>query len=261
MPSPFPGMDPYLEDHALWPDVHHKLMTAISDSLAPILAPHYVVRVEERVFLCREDDPARSVLVPDLSVREAAPEPWGQSSTSDAAQAVLVQVIAEEEMREYRLEIRTPRGDRVVTVIEVLSPANKVSASEVRRTYMDKRREWLRSESNFIEIDLLRAGTRAHIPGGPPKSDYCVLVSTVDERPLGKCWYVGLRHALPTIPIPLGRDEPAVPLDLQAILSDAYARSRYDLELDYREPPPPPKLASEDVQWLDTLLREKGLRQ
>jgi len=125
---------------------------------------------------------------------------------------------------------------------------------------MDKRRQWLRSDSNFVEIDLLRGGTRTHLPGGPPKSDYCVLVSTVGERPVGKCWYINLRHALPTIPIPLARDEPAVPLDLQAILNDAYARSRYDLELDYREPPPNPQLASEDAQWLDSLLREKGLR-
>jgi hypothetical protein len=27
MPSPFPGMDPYLEAPELWPDVHHRLIS------------------------------------------------------------------------------------------------------------------------------------------------------------------------------------------------------------------------------------------
>jgi hypothetical protein len=41
MPSPFPGMDPYLEGY-LWSDVHHRLATQISDQLMPLLRPQYV---------------------------------------------------------------------------------------------------------------------------------------------------------------------------------------------------------------------------
>jgi Protein of unknown function (DUF4058) len=66
MPSPFPGMDPYLETPDLWPDVHHELMSQIRAALNPRIKPHYVARVELRVYISDEDDPGRKALVPDL---------------------------------------------------------------------------------------------------------------------------------------------------------------------------------------------------
>ena len=44
MPSPFPGMDPYLEGY-LWPDVHQALAAKIRQQLAPRLRPRYVTRL------------------------------------------------------------------------------------------------------------------------------------------------------------------------------------------------------------------------
>ena len=70
MESPFPGMDPYLEAPSLWPNVHHRMTSGISDALVPLVAPRYFVGIEERVYLCKEDDPARKVVVPDALIRE-----------------------------------------------------------------------------------------------------------------------------------------------------------------------------------------------
>jgi hypothetical protein len=55
MPSPFPGMDPYLETPELWPDVHHELISQIRSALNPTLRPHYVARVELRVYISDDD--------------------------------------------------------------------------------------------------------------------------------------------------------------------------------------------------------------
>jgi hypothetical protein len=50
MPSPFPGMDPFLEDPMYRPDLHHRLITAIGDELAGEMSPDFFVRIEERVY-------------------------------------------------------------------------------------------------------------------------------------------------------------------------------------------------------------------
>ncbi|MGH7202448.1 MAG: DUF4058 family protein, partial [Planctomycetaceae bacterium] len=69
MPSPFPGMDPYLEDPSLWPDVHHNLISEIQAVLNRAITPKYHARIEERVYISDEDDPGRAVIIPDVKVR------------------------------------------------------------------------------------------------------------------------------------------------------------------------------------------------
>ena len=136
MPSPFPGMDPYLEAPGLWPDVRHELISGVRAELSSRLRPRYHVRVEERVYVSDADDPARALLVPDLHVarrgtRDAAtpaPEP-----APPVAAPLVITTLVEEEIREARVEIRDPEGDRVVTVIELLSPSNEVPGSRGSR--------------------------------------------------------------------------------------------------------------------------------
>jgi hypothetical protein len=41
MELPFPGMDPYLEAPSIWPDVHHRLIAALSEQLQSQLGPQY----------------------------------------------------------------------------------------------------------------------------------------------------------------------------------------------------------------------------
>ncbi len=67
MSSPFPGMNPYLENPELWSEVHHRLITAIAIAIAPPIRPKYRVAIEKRTYLGDVED---SVLVgiPDVAV-------------------------------------------------------------------------------------------------------------------------------------------------------------------------------------------------
>lgn len=265
MPSPFPGMDPYLEDPALWPDVHHRLISIIGEVLTAKLRPHYFARLEQRLYVSDETDPGRSsVIIPDVRIMVAAEQPWSESSWSgdDGGVAVIEPITATtlliDDICEMRVEIIDSHSRSVVTVIEVLSPANKIPAAAGRKSYSDKRLEVMQSPSHLVEIDLLRGGDPMPIGETFPRCDYRIHVSRVADRPQGKPWMFGVRDRLPDVPIPLKPIDPDVMLPLRAILDTAYERAGYDLDIDYcREPVPP--LQGTDVKWANKLLVEKGL--
>jgi hypothetical protein len=92
MPSPFPGMDPYLEGY-LWPDVHHRLTTQISDQLMPMLRPPYVARIEIQVIPDATPEADIGIMYPDVEVVRAHQHghelpPASLSSTSPPSGAV-----------------------------------------------------------------------------------------------------------------------------------------------------------------------------
>src|SRR5687768_16766852 len=93
MPSPFPGMDPYLESAAIWPDVHHGLIACIQAELNPRLRPHYVARVELRVYISDDDDPGREVLVPDVRVEKSSNRKGGRQEEASTGLAIAEPVI------------------------------------------------------------------------------------------------------------------------------------------------------------------------
>jgi len=165
MPSPFPGMDPYLEDPWLWPDAHHELISVCRELLNRHLRPNYVARVEERVYLEKDDDPARKELyvVPDIRVAKhpggrkgmRKPRPRGGLAVAEPVPVVFE---GDLELREARIEVTATDTRAVVAVIEILSPTNKVRGSEGRESFRKKRQEVLRSPAHWVEIDLLRAG-------------------------------------------------------------------------------------------------------
>lgn len=134
-------------------------------------------------------------------------------------------------MTETYLEVRRRDSPEVITAIEILSPANKLTGSG-RRSYLAKRDQVLDSSANLVELDLLRAGAPMPFARPIPRSDYRVLVSRAHTRPRGHLYLIQMRHTLPTIPIPLqpGDDEPGV--DFTALLHALYRRARYDLTLD-----------------------------
>src|SRR5437868_10463857 len=140
MPSPFPGMDPYLEDPALWSGFHHTFLTALQEQLSPAVRPRYFVRVEERVFVTREDDPAYRLIVPDVRVIEAQRGQHPGRATSSTggklaiAEPIPVVELIEPEVHEHRLEVIDRTYRSVVTVIELLSPTNKVQGSAGRES-------------------------------------------------------------------------------------------------------------------------------
>jgi hypothetical protein len=250
-------MDPYLETPDLWPDVHHELISQIRSALNPRLRPKYVARVELRVYISDDDDPGREALVPDVRI-EKPKRKGGKRSKEGPALAVteplIVPLLLDDEIEEAHLEIKHLETGALVTLIEVLSPTNKIRGARGRASFMAKRQETLASDVHWVEIDLLRAGVPS--VSRPPlrPSDYRILVSRAGERTRAQYWPVGLRQPLPVIVIPLRPPDADVPLDLGAVLNAAYDHGAYDLSINYRQDADPP-LKGEDAAWAHRLLR------
>lgn len=255
MPSPFPGMDPYLEHPDLWPDVHNRLIAALGDDLSPRLRPRYYVALEERTYL---EEPAELVLVgrPDLAVVARGGTSETDTEVSRVPARVEVELPMVEPVRETYLEVRTAAAGEVVTVIELLSPANKRPGTG-RRVYLEKREIVLSTRTSLVEIDLLRSGDPMPTLGIPVVSHYRILISRPRRRPKADLFPFGVRDPIPTFPIPLRRDEAEPDVDVSRVLHSLYDRASYDLRIDYRLAPPPP-LAPADAEWAAVLLRAHG---
>lgn len=247
MRAPFPGMDPWLEDPILWPDVHNRLIAAIADAMAPLIAPKYYIGLESRAYLVAPEEPSY-IGRPDLSfIAPGAIEPARPRRPVMAAGAVEVLMPTVDEVNETYLEVRDAQGGKIVTLIEVLSPANKVRGKG-RRTYIKKRRRVTESRTNFVEVDLLRGGVT--MPGLGPReaSDYRILVTARRYRPYAALFRFNLRDPIPVVPLPLLPRDAEPPMDLGAILHGMVERARFDLRLRYDRPAVPP-LGDEDAAW------------
>jgi hypothetical protein len=265
MPGPFPGMDPYLEHPARWPGMHQRLITNISNVLNDLLPPPYIADIGERLYVLQ---PERSIY-PDVVLveRPAPPAPPDASATAvmTASDPPLVLTAPLAEVREVFVEIRTvPDENRVVAVIEVLSPANKAAGSEGRRLYLAKQRQVLESQTHLLEIDFLRQGEHTVAP--PPDWlleqdywDYLVSLHRGGQGERFEVWPIPLRQRLPRVRVPLAGNDPDVVLDLQAVFDRCYDEGPYARRLDYRREPSVP-LSRTDAEWADALLHERGLR-
>ncbi len=266
MASPFPGMDPYLEAH--WGDVHSALVIYSRDAVQARLPRDLRARVEERVYVDRHPAPERTV-VPDVRVIERATTPPDIGGGGTAVLQVTIDeplvftVEQEEAVTETFIEIRESGGSgRLITVIEVLSPANK-RPGPGRSLYLRKQAELLQGGVNLVEIDLLRGGERVqqfkedNIPQ-EHRTPYVVTVRRGID-PLQVEWYrAPLRSRLPVIGVPLRETDPDVPLNLQALIAQCYQGGAYD-DIDYRQEPDPP-LNEEDTKWAAALLKETKRR-
>jgi len=267
MPSPFPGMDPYLENPVLWPGVHQGLVTYIRAALNAVLPPGYVADIGERVYIVQ---PERSVY-PDVVVLErpltkAQPEQGaGGIATAVACDPPLVLTYEPVEIREVFVEILlVGEESRVVTVIEVLSYSNKTPGHDGRKLYLTKQQEILKSQTHLIEIDLLRTGEHTAAVSREEllkrcKWDYLVCLHRGGQGNRFEVWPITIRQRLPRILVPLAEGDPDVVLDLQAVFNRCYDEGAYARRIDYHRDPPIP-LEGEDAEWADKLLREKGLR-
>ena len=253
MRSPFPGMDPYLEHPSLWPDVHNRLIAAIADDLGSLVAPNYYITLERRTYILNPDD---LVFIgrPDLSVLPSTSFEAERQQTMPLAAAGVVEVTLSmpDEVGESYLEVHEVVTGQVVTVMELLSPANKVYPKG-REEYEQKRYEITRSRTNLVEIDLLRAGKPLPVQGRHIESDYRILVSRAATRPRAHLYPFSLRDAIPNFTLPLLPDDEEPPVELGRILHALYERARYDLSLDYTQPPVPP-LREDDVAWTRELV-------
>ena len=256
MPSPFPGMDPYLEG-PLWPDVHHALAEEFRRRLVPQVRPKYSVLLEIR----RQTDPnpedgdSARVFIPDANVLTAAAdrpfEPDGGTAVAVSPRSATVPVLPAEDVKVVTVEVRKPgRGD-LVTAIETLSPVNKRQPG--LRSFREKRQRLRREGVHVLEVDLLRRGTRTVQHDDMPAGDYFVTLTRAGKL-RAEVWAATLRDPLPAVPVPLlPGDRPAV-LDVGAAFSAVYDLAGYATAVEYDGAPPRPPLSDADAAWVDELL-------
>ncbi len=257
MRSPFPGMDPYLEDPIFWSSFHNRFLVAIADTIAPHLQPKYYVEIEARTYL---DDGEDDILVgiPDTVVLARSQQSRtliAPSSTSTAVQTKpqKVQIPVELERKERYLQVRELGTDAVITTIELLSPTNK-RTGEGRDTYEAKRRSILSSRSHLVELDLLRSGNPMSMRGMTGNMSYRILVSRANHRPTADLYGFTLRDRMPTFSLPLQEPDENLAVDLQTIFDGVYDRCSYRTRLSYAHPVPPPALPEADRLWIQELL-------
>jgi hypothetical protein len=245
-------MNPYLEQDDVWHDFHEKLMPAIAEQLVAQVRPNYIVKIDEHIYVHEHPLEASRRLLgrADIGLAESGLIRGGHVLAGVLEAPVRVQVPALDVERLAYVEIRDRRNRELITVIEVLSPANKRPGPD-RDQYMSKRQELLGSRVHLVEIDLLRGGTPMPLDDRPACS-YSILVSRMEDRPGAAFWPLGLRDTLPTIPVPLRPPDGAAGLDLQAALHRIYDASGYEDYLYTGSPEPP--LGPSDRLWAETMV-------
>lgn len=207
MPSPFPGMNPYLERDIAWHDFHKRFLILGAGIIGAQIRPDYIVRVDDHIGMPLE----------------------------------------------AYLSIIDRQSREVVTVVELLSPANKQKSGPDRVQYLARRDAVLASQASLVEIDLLRGGEP--MPGEPrPSCAYSVLVSRPGERPDSGFWPLELSGRLPVVPIPLRSPRPDASLDLQALLHRVYDEAGYEFYI--YDGPPQPALTPEEAAWAEPFLAQ-----
>src|SRR5271163_4310915 len=201
MPSPFPGMDPYLEDDAFWPVFQHQMVMCLYQTLLPGLVDRYRARVCQRQYVTE--------------------------------QALFTSVVREEHHEDY-IEIRQRSDSRLVTLVDLVSPANKTSP-QGRTAYLDKRREGRSSNANLVEVDLVLQGqpTLEYSRDGLPEWDYAVTVTRSTQPERYEIYTATLQKRLPRFRLPLAADDRDTVLDLQAAFARCYDQSNFAAKIDY----------------------------
>jgi hypothetical protein len=262
MKSPFPGMDPYLEPY--WNDVHVSLLVAIKESLQPILPRGLRARAEEQVMLESPEGEPLSRYRPDVAVVEqgTSRREVATSTTLPVPAPYIVRFYDQPQKDRHLQIIDVVDGNRVVTVIAVLSPWNK-APGRLNHGYRRKLEGYAEASVNVVEIDLLRGprGRLAVDASDLPvhlRTPYFVAVHPAAEPDRWDVYSVPLRAAIPPVKAPLRPADAPVVLQLQPLIERVYESGAYE-EIDYTKPLDPP-LAPDDEAWADELLRKAGRR-
>ena len=261
MPCPFPGMDPYIERPEIWPDFHGRLIISICAALQPLLRPRYAAITQDRLFVVESD---RSIW-PDVSLvemRASAPKSTSQTAVIEADIPAIFELWREELRQPFIEIVETAAENRVVTAIEVLSPANKLAGAG-RKSYLQKRDEFWASGTNLVEIDLLRQGdSTVRVPPEKleqqlPPWHYLIAVSRF-WPPRQEVYPAQLQRRLPKIKIPLAGKDPDVTLELQQAFTRCWEEGPYPELLRYSSPPPG-TMSATDAAWCHAILQKAGL--
>lgn len=266
MPSPFPGVDPYIEAEENWQGLHVRLATYIAAALNPLVRPRYFVDIERREQVVEEN--SRHDIGPDNVILRMSDHPLSATATalaeSDTAVIVPRALEVPVKQRVVRIFDRKDGRKRVVTQIEILSPENKTRRG--RDEYGVKQAELLASDVHLVEIDLLRKGLftvaadEEQLRQRVPHWHFLVSVNRHPERTQDEVYPFTLRDRLPRVRIPLLAPDQDVILDLPAVYNRAYDEGPYRDLLDYSRDPPGFPLSPDERAWVAQHLRAQGLR-
>jgi Protein of unknown function (DUF4058) len=270
MPSPFPGMDPWLESPGVFPDLHSSFATDLRAALTKVLPAPFFAAISMRFYM--EESGRRTEPDVDLLTRSsgsAIESSSGGTATATRPRACVFEKPAlpwpDEEITESFVEVRTTGdGERLITSIEILSPTNKTRGANGRGLYLAKQQEMRMQGVNLVEIDLLRAG--AHATAAPLVEmrrrigpyDYHVCVVRADRGKSRFVTPIRLAAVLPSIDIPLTQEVNPVSVELQPVLTQCYDEAGYARRVHYDRACEPP-LTPEQSAWAEGVLREKGL--
>jgi hypothetical protein len=260
-------MDPFLEHPSLFPDLHSRLITNLSEAIQSRLPEPYFAVVSERLWV----EASGRHIEPDVDLMQRddgfTPAAGGVALALPATRTQpIVITVEDEEFRELFVEIRARRDDEeiVITTIEILSLANKTPGSQGRDLYQKKQREVLGSRIHFVEIDLLRGGRHATAMSAEKLRrraafDYHVRVHQF-HQPRDFLFYpIDLADRLPEIAVPLLPKDGAVAIDLQAVFDRCYDAGPYRRRVRYEPSRIEPPLSATQAEWVSQVLREKGL--
>jgi hypothetical protein len=261
MPSPFPGMDPYLESPAHWPDFHSRFINVLSEVISGLLPSHYSAALNEQVLLI-EPDETRLVIGPDVAIVR---DPLGTSPSAGNAITGLLSprtipnIVRLDPHVEVLIEIRHAPTDEVVTILELLSPSNKSGTG--RGQNIEKREALLERRVNLVELDLLHGGGRIRLAMPLPSGHYHAFVSRGDNRPDCNVYSWTVRDPLPKIPIPLKSPDADIIVSLQEAFAETYRRGPYDCRVRYDGESPLPRFDEPDADWVSQRTRSASQPQ
>lgn len=254
MSYPFPGMDPWLEQPALWRDVHHSLISALRDDLSPRIRPRYFLAVETHTYVTIPPGLPPTSRYPDAMIIHRGGAPIATTTPAPTSPFITVELPRHDPLIEGYLEVRLVPTGEVVTVIELLSHTNK-SLGHARDEYIEKRQSILDSHVHFVEIDLLRANPPMPY-ANTHTSDYRVFMRRREKPFQARVYPFNVREAIPTFPLPLLLDDEEPLVELGALIARVYERASYDLVIDYTRPPDPP-LRQADAEWAHAQMEQQ----
>jgi hypothetical protein len=245
-------MDPYLEAQPFWNNLHSTMIVMLQGELKRRLPRKYTVWSDIYIWLHEPDAETRRGK-PDNFVTSHGSAANGSSLLTLPAPSTTVLPAIRREGNKY-LKIKELHGERVITVLELLSPTNKTSGEDYY-AFLAKRNEYLATRTNVVEIDLHRTGKRMPLgKPAPPKADYYAFVSRASDFPQTAIWPFSVRDTLPTVAIPLKPEDGFIMLPLKPAFDAAYDLGPYDTAVEYTRPPRIP-LRGKDVQWAKNLLK------
>ncbi len=269
MPSPLPGMDPWVELPCVFDDLHFALTVGISDALNAVMPPDYYSTISHRVgyrVAAIPSEPDANADTPDVVTKEGNLVP-AASAGEHVGEETIEFALELGELRERYVEIWRLReeGNQRVTLLIVLNRDDKQPGESGRLQSLAHQRELLLGKVSFVEIDLLRFGghatavPRVVIESRSGPFDYHVVVHSLAVRDSFRVYTRRIGTRLPRVSVPLLPGDGSVDIDLQALADRAYDTGRYERRVKYRAWTPDPALTPEQAAWADELLKAKGI--